>query len=764
MKHTLTILILAICASVVSAQKIDRKALLKRNNPIVTDISELNSLTVGNGDFAFTVDPTGLQTFPEVYSKGVPLGTMSSWAWHYNENKGDYSFYETLETHDFGHGHKEVYAGQPSKAELLTAGGKSANVGTTANEPQGNKAARRQAAVDFFRANPHRIHMGSVGFYGIKTSDLKNIRQELQLEQGEIVSRYKLNGKPVEVRTVSSPDGSKVAVAVNAGKNAPMPIVIRMPYPTAAHSDDACDWTKGEEYHSLVINSQQANGNASAVQMTHKFPEVSYPTEFGSIEKHDASYHFGIAANCDLTVKRIDANTVVVTPSKSNAELLLDWNEDINAVTAFEDYASMQQKAAASWHDFWYNGGVVDFSKCKDKRAKELERRVVLSQYLLAVNSGGETPPQETGLTYNSWFGKFHLEMIWWHQAQFALWGHPEKLHRTLTWYNSPLVRRTAKLIALRQGFEGLRWMKMTDKSGMEAPSKVGSFLLWQQPHVIHLAELLRRCYAANGLKAQQDIVNEFGDIVDETAKFMADFATYDKNTSRYILKGYIPSQETLRASEVRNSPYELSEFHLTLGIADNWNKLRGKASGNTLYNKIAQNLSPLASTAEVEGSAPEGWTGGPLYLAAETAKQTYSDERFTQDHMACLGALGIYPEWYGVNKETMLNTLQWVQDNWHWDHTWGWDHPMTAMCAVRLLRPDLALKSILAPHRTNTYLLNGHNYQDQRLRIYLPGNGALLQCVALMCAGWDGCDVKNPGFPKDGKWDVQWEGIQPLP
>lgn len=44
---------------------------------------------------------------------------------------------------------------------------------------------------------------------------------------------------------------------------------------------------------------------------------------------------------------------------------------------------------------------------------------------------------------------------------------------------------------------------------------------------------------------------------------------------------------------------------------------------------------------------------------------------------------------------------------------------------------------------RTNTYLPNGHNYQDPRLRIYLPGNGGLLTAIALMCAGWDGCEVE---------------------
>ena len=35
---------------------------------------------------------------------------------------------------------------------------------------------------------------------------------------------------------------------------------------------------------------------------------------------------------------------------------------------------------------------------------------------------------------------------------------------------------------------------------------------------------------------------------------------------------------------------------------------------------------------------------------------------------------------------------------------------------------------------------------------------------VLLMYAGWDGCSVSNPGFPKDGKWNVRWEGLHPMP
>src|SRR5207237_821739 len=69
------------------------------------------------------------------------------------------------------------------------------------------------------------------------------------------------------------------------------------------------------------------------------------------------------------------------------------------------------EQTAGYWKNFWLTGSAVDFSGSKDPRAKELERRIVLSQYLTAIQCSGSTPPQETGLTTNSWYGKFHLEM-----------------------------------------------------------------------------------------------------------------------------------------------------------------------------------------------------------------------------------------------------------------------------------------------------------------------------------------------------------------
>ena len=43
---------------------IDREALVERNSPVVTAFDSLASLSVGNGEFAYTVDIAGLQTGP----------------------------------------------------------------------------------------------------------------------------------------------------------------------------------------------------------------------------------------------------------------------------------------------------------------------------------------------------------------------------------------------------------------------------------------------------------------------------------------------------------------------------------------------------------------------------------------------------------------------------------------------------------------------------------------------------------------------------
>ena len=710
--YSLLAVVLAACGSEKQAP-IDREALVARNNPQVSSFDSLASLSIGNGEFAFTVDATGLQTFPSVYKKGVPLGTQSQWGWHSFGNPNKYKPEEYLKEHDFGRGHKEIYA------------------------CQFKEDGRQKEASNWYRLPPHRLQSGLVGLdcgEAVKTSDIPDIAQTLDMWNGVINSHFTLKGNAFDVQTVCHPQMDMISASITSPARAG--VKLHFPYPTGAHADDACNWDANNKHTTDIVFE---NAQSAVLKRT----------------LDSTVYYVSLRWEGKASLKEKSANYFVLTPAEDKLAFSCKFTSAFPG-TVFESepavytsadtlptFAETLAAGNSYWNNFWKNGAAVDFSHCTDPRAKELERRVVLSQYLLAIQSAGSVPPQETGLTYNSWFGKFHLEMIWWHQAWQALWGHPELLDRTLGWYET--VEPVAREIARRQGFDGVRWMKMTDPSGTEAPSNVGSFLIWQQPHFIYLAELV---YRAN---PSDEVIKKYNHLVQETAKFMYSFATYDEFHGRFILKGAIPAQETLRAATTINPPFELSYWHYAMNVAQQWRERAGEKR-NLEWDEMIDKLSPLA------------YNEDSLYLAAENAVDTYKDIRFTSDHMAVLGSVGILPMNKLIRADYMKNTLHWVWDNWNWGKTWGWDYPMTAMNATRLGEPEKAVGALLMDKRTNTYLLNGHNYQDGRLRCYLPGNGGLLTAVALMCAGWDGCEVKNPGFPQDGTWDVRWEGLKPMP
>lgn len=691
---------------------INRQNLVSRHDVKVEKFDPLAALSVGNGHFAFTVDATGLQSFPGYYEKGIPLGTESDWGWHSFVDTNNFRPEDVLKEYDI-HGRKVTYSVQWHSPE------------------------RNKEASDWFRQNVHRLQLGNIGFEldrkdgsAAAIPDLADVHQVLDLWKGEIRSFFLLEGTAVEVSTMVDPGKDLVSVSVRSDliKEGRLHIRLRFPYPTGAWDDAGDDWSdEGKHWSGLSGN------DAMGMTVTHKLDSTVYYARMRWKGK--------------VTIRKRSDHYFIVTPSSENVfsfSCLFFKDDPMVDLPSYDEVSAACKKA---WQHFWSTGGAVDFSGSTDPRAFELERRIVLSQYLTRIQSAGNYPPQETGLTYNSWYGKPHLEMFWWHCAHFALWGRPDLLERSLDWYTTaaPIARQ----IAARQGYKGLRWQKMTDPEGRESPSSVGAFLIWQQPHFIYLTEL---CYRLQKTAPQQKaLLEKYKGLVFATADFMANYAWYDSSTHRYILgKGVIPAQERFKEEETFNPCFELAYWRWALSVAQQWRTRLGMAP-NADWQRVEKGLSAL----------PES---GDKYLPAESATDGYTNESYRTDHPAVLATYGFLPATKGLDTLIMRHTFDWIRTNWSWRDTWGWDFPLTAMSATRLGMPDKAIDALLMPVQKNTYLANGHNYQDDRLRLYLPGNGGLLSAVALMCAGYDGCGRTNPGFPQDGKWKVKWEGLSKMP
>lgn len=706
-RNLLTLVFVLFCAGAfaLQPQKIDRKALVSRHNILVETPDTLASLSVGNGDFAFTTDITGLQTFYREYENGVTLGTQSNWGWHTFPNTENYRLEECTKYADY-QGRKVPY--------LVQFGGN----------------GRDAAAANYFRENPQRLQLGIIRLLllkrdgtEVKISDIESPKHRLDMWEGRISSDFLVEGQPVSVELFCHQASDLVSARIispliPAGR---LKVEWLFPYAVPVHIHSGYDFSSPGKHQSILRPIDENSASIKRILDKDHY-EVKLCWNKGATLTEAAQHRFVLSAE---EGNRIEFSCLFSAEAKPDPLPSFDETEKNNL---------------ERWKQFWLTSGVVDFSSCKDLRAPELERRFVLSQYLTRIQSSGALPPQETGLVYNSWYGKFHLEMHWWHSAHFAAWNHPEYLAGQLDWYRT--IYQSALKTAGDQGFKGIRWPKMVGPEGQNSPSGVGSYLIWQQPHLIYLAEQLYRSHPS------AEILNKYRELVFSTADFMADFAVPDADGKTYnLLPPLIPAQEHWNRETTTNPPFELAYWHWGLKIAGEWRK--------------RLHLSPDPKWDKVDAGLAQPVQESGVYPGIANATDAYTNPKAMTDHPSVLGALGVLPAWDKLDPEVMRNTLRVVMEKWNWPTTWGWDYPMVAMCATRLNEPEIALTALLKNVQKNTYLKNGHNFQSNRLRIYLPGNGGYLKAIALMCAGWEGCTIKNPGFPKDGNWEVKWEGLK---
>lgn len=647
--------------------RIDRRAVVSRHNPTLTAIDPRSPLSVGNGEFAFTADVTGLQTFPKLYDEHMPLCTLSQWGWHTIPNPSGQTFADFRLTDYDTFGRKVGYP---------------------------TSSTGQKELFDWLRENPHRLHLGKIGFLIEDPAEIGNIKQTLDLWTGILHSEFRYRGRDIVVETCCHPTFDAVAVTVRG------PLAVAFEFPYGSGGMNAADWTH-PDWHRTTETASGPQRIAIARQLDRDHYDVAISWQTPAVMKREGPHRF------------------VLRPSGDRLDFVCGFK------TAGLDARASFAASRAHWQEFWNSGGAIDLGA-----APELERRVVLSQYLTAIQCAGSLPPQETGLTCNSWYGKFHLEMHFWHAAHFAAWGRAPLLERSLGWYTSILP--SARAWARRQGYAGARWPKMTAPDGRDSPSPIGPLLIWQQPHPIHMAEW---CYRVH---PTAETLARYRDIVFASAEFMASFAHYDAAGGRYVLgPPVIPAQENHPPRETWNPTFELEYWADALKAAQRWRTRLGMPR-NADWDKVRTGLAPLP--------VKDG-----VYLAHENCPQTFTERN--RDHPSMLGALGVLPG-AKVDRETMRRTLKKVFAEWKWADTWGWDFPMVAMTAASLGERALAIDALMMDTPKNTWLPNGHNWQRANLPLYLPGNGGLLLAVAHI--------VHYSGFPE--AWKVRSEGLLSSP
>lgn len=733
-------------AAVAPAMPIDRQALVTRHNVVLTAVDRHAPVMLGNGDLGFTADITGLQTFPEQYSELAPLLTMAQWAWHSFPNPEGYTEASGLRNVPVPGRGEQPYAWMRSWADAET-----------------------NPAYTWLRANPHRFSLSRIGLTfadgrALDFAKVADTRQTLDLWTGTLTSRFTYDGQPVSVVTRVHPTLDMVMVEVASPLVADGGLAVRVRYPgvnPAINPDPTAFEDTGAQSLSVVAQSDHETRIRRTIDDTAYFSAIAGN---GRVEQ---------AGSTDFRVASTGGERLTV---------MVRFDQQAQA-PATPSYPVGVQATVSHWNAFWTGGGAVDFSGSTDPRAHELERRVVLSQYLSAVNGAGELPPQEEGLFSNSWYGKFHLEMHPWHAGWQALWGRPEMLERSLPWYLGNLDNARAE--AARHGVRGAWWPKMTGPEGRNSPSLVSPFIMWQQPHPILLAELVWR--------ADKDaaVLDRYGELVEASADLLASWPLEDGDRLN-LGTPLIPAQENYDPLTTINPTFEVEYFRWALETAQQWRVRMGRprrADWDAALARIAAPPMKDGLYLPVE-SVPDFWETA---MSDACRKHAAAAQCKNRDHPSFLMAYGFIPG-QRIDREAMRRTFEAVEQTWDIRQTWGWDFPMMAMTAARLGEPEKAVDWLFADLKNNQWGVTGmtprvhlDEHADELVPVsagaggvamavnpdgkgyrraaetYFPSNGSLLMAVGLMAAGWDGSTNHAPGFPREG-WTVRVEGLTPAP
>lgn len=574
-------------------------------------IDSKNPVTIGNGDFAITLDQTGTQSLYETY-KDIPLSTMSNKNWFYKDKKNI----------------------KPSYVD-----GKAYMLFNLDNDP--NYQINRQY--------PFKYSFMQILLYDndklIDINNIKDVKQELDLYKGIVTSSFNYKEKINKTISFIYQDHDEFNFKLQSDN---LNLALKFNYPS---------YTKNGYRLDILPN----------VLVKEDRIKLLYD------DKNSLSFKLKSSSKYQIV-----ENTLIFDDNNVSFSLALD-----------------EIKEGKLLDEFWKcdNGIIID--------NEELVKKMVLSKYLLHVNSTGIYPPQESGLTYNCWNSKFHLEMHLIHSLWNIYNNHVGDLVKSFDYYLS-IMPSSLKRASLN-GYKGLRFPKMTGPDGEDSPSNIGPLLIWQAPHILFMLQEIYYLYN------KENIIKKYEPLISGTIDFMISFLTL-KDSKYQMLDPLLEACESIPLDRCQNPSFELEYWRYTL---ERQPKIDTVLYGHQRYDYL-DITSKIITPKEDDG----------IYLKTYGVIDKYD---LYKDHPT-EGFLMSFFKSKIVDKEKMVKTIDYILKNMDLSSYWGWDFPFLGLSLLNCGEIEKSIEVTQLNTINNQYLYNGYNTSPRDdLKAYLPGNGAFL-------------------------------------
>jgi hypothetical protein len=677
----------------------DRLAVVARFNPVRNHTNHNTPLQVGNGNFAFGVDVTGLQTLRA-------FNTLSAWEWRpspTNPLKRQTEARALTRRKQLLHVIEVLDCAWLHTKGWLLRSGKSGQVFAAPDKPAEESTTQ--------------INLGRIGLMWdgreIEAWEVNRPNQSLNMTSGYINSKFFLYDLSVEVETVASPVFDALSIAVRSDAFNRGHLALFVDFPNTGPDTDppyVGNWPSVERHRT----TPKLWGNRAEIR--HDVNGLSYYANL-----------YWAVENSFSNFTRLSPNRhryVVSAQDTTTLSLSVRFSQESGVmVEAFEDVKSQSQYF---WNQYWNTGAFIDCGRTKDPRAHELQRRTVLSQYLMAVNCAGTNPPAEPGLVSNG-LGASPMEMIWWHLAHWQRWSKFERIGSVIPLVYQRLLDSSIDR-ARANGLKGAMWGGEVAPGQTKAP-------IWQQAHPFYFAEQEYLAFPT------RPTLERWRRILEESAAFMVSFAKWNNETRVYDLAPTpVIFRDGSRPPETKNPTLELAYWRFGLRVAIKWYERQRLPVPEKLQHTF-DHLAPYAvehdSYISHGGSRP-----GPGLGAINPA---------------VAGIFGMLPSDDRLNMTLFRNTVANVYRTWNASASAGWELPLLAMTAARMGDADRAVGLLLS---------GGFRSDDSGLPVgdsrapspRLSSSGGLLMVVAMLASGWS--EIPGKHWPRG--WSCAAEGFGP--
>jgi hypothetical protein len=274
-------------------------------------------------------------------------------------------------------------------------------------------------ASQWLIGNPNRINLGRIGlkYKGatLSAAQISHPVQELDVWNGVITSTFSIDDEVVKVITQGDFDTDSVVFHIESQLVATgdLEVEFDFPYPPI-HS------TKYKYEVFVGVYDFPLNHSTSIMKISQASDDEAHIYH----ELQETSYYVNLRwpAVAPLTLSKNDpANSAAVTAHQytlsskahgSGKSEVMEFSANFAPESQRADLpATIRRRNTRGWNQYWRRGGFVDVvTSSSNPKANELQRRIVLSQYHVRVNSAASRQsPQESGLMNNGWYGKFAL-------------------------------------------------------------------------------------------------------------------------------------------------------------------------------------------------------------------------------------------------------------------------------------------------------------------------------------------------------------------